>query len=192
MKEEMDSLLEQCNYWGSFLNPVARKKVTLLLGECIKILGCYYGLCSISGFLNFMLKIYPETDILRQFYYEVNNSYEANGIQPVSCEEVNHLAKAMMFQMNKMCTSKRNYRRREDKQHLLPKYGFKNQCDFYYPNPAKAPKKLLKDRFKEAFSATDPVTDEFIEAAGRFKVSSTFSSNDCWKLLLLQLVYINF
>jgi hypothetical protein len=33
LKEEMKSVLEQCNYWGSCYNPVARKKTTLLLGE---------------------------------------------------------------------------------------------------------------------------------------------------------------
>jgi hypothetical protein len=33
IEEEMDSVLEQCNYWGSHLNPIARKKTVLLLGN---------------------------------------------------------------------------------------------------------------------------------------------------------------
>lgn len=33
IEEEMKSVLEQCNYWGSYLNPIARKKTILLLGN---------------------------------------------------------------------------------------------------------------------------------------------------------------
>jgi hypothetical protein len=32
LAKEMPSILEMCNYWKSFLNPVARKKTNLLLG----------------------------------------------------------------------------------------------------------------------------------------------------------------
>lgn len=35
MDQEMSSPMERCNYWKSFLNPVARKKTLLLLGMCI-------------------------------------------------------------------------------------------------------------------------------------------------------------
>lgn len=111
------------------------------------------------------------TDILQQFSIELNNSFNENGIPPVSCEEVNHIAKAIMSNMNKRCTSRRNYRRQSKVRTLLPKYGFKNQCDFYYPNPAKAPKALLDDAFKAAFSPLDVVTNEFKEEAGKYKVS---------------------
>lgn len=111
------------------------------------------------------------TEILRQFSIEINDSFKANKIPMVSSEELNHLAKAITFIVNRVCTSKRNYRMRLNVQDVLPQYGLLNQCDFYYPNPAKAKSKLLSDPFKEAFTPLNQITQEFKISAKRIYVS---------------------